>query len=153
MRKIVLGLCVFGFFAVIAATPTITGVTAQQRYPWNGKVDISYTVTGDIAAEAKQRAVFTSLKVMAIDKVANTKKHCDATFGRHGTHRWYAQVRVGHERRRAYVQVEQCGVQRFVRDDARDLLRNRPLRRCERHKLSRHVLGVPAQRRIQRGSL
>ena len=55
-----------------ATTPTITGVTAQQRYPWNGKVDISYTVTGDIAAEAKQRAVFTSLKVTAIDKVANT---------------------------------------------------------------------------------
>ncbi len=57
--------------AVFAATPTITGVTAQQRYPWNGKVDISYTVTGDIAAEAKQRAVFTSLKVTATDKVAN----------------------------------------------------------------------------------
>lgn len=55
-----------------AAAPTITGVTAQQRYPWNGKVDISYTVTGDIAAEAKQSAVFTSLKVTAIDKVANT---------------------------------------------------------------------------------
>ena len=57
---------------IFAAAPTITGVTAQQRYPWNGKVDISYTVTGDIAAEAKQRAVFTSLKVMAIDMVANT---------------------------------------------------------------------------------
>ena len=56
---------------LMAATPTITGVTAQQRYPWNGKVDISYTVTGDIAAEAKQRAVFTSLKVTAQDKVAN----------------------------------------------------------------------------------
>ena len=57
-----------------AATPTITGVTAQQRYPWNGKVDISYTVTSDIAAEAKQRAAFASLKVTAIDKVANTTK-------------------------------------------------------------------------------
>ena len=57
--------------STFAATPTITGVTAQQRYPWNGKVDISYTVTGDIAAEAKQRAVFTSLKVTAIDKVSN----------------------------------------------------------------------------------
>ncbi len=53
-----------------AAAPTITGVTAQQRYPWNGKVDISYMVTGDIAAEANQSAVFTSLKVTAIDKVA-----------------------------------------------------------------------------------
>ncbi len=65
-----------GLMAMVAmsalATPTITGVTAQQRYPWNGKVDISYTVTGDIAAEAKQRAVFTSLKVTAIDMVANT---------------------------------------------------------------------------------
>ena len=55
-----------------AIAPTITGVTAQQRYPWNGKVDISYTITGDIAAEAKQRAVFTSLTVSAIDMVANT---------------------------------------------------------------------------------
>lgn len=55
-----------------ADTPTITDVTAQQRYPWNGKVDISYTVTGDIAEEAKQRALLTSLKVTAIDMVANT---------------------------------------------------------------------------------
>ena len=54
-----------------ATAPTITGVTAQQRYPWNGKVDVSYTVTGDIAAEAKQKAVLTSLKVTAQDKVAN----------------------------------------------------------------------------------
>ena len=56
----------------LVAAPTITSVTAQQRYPWNGKVDISYTVTGDIAAEAKQKAVLTSLKVTAQDKVANT---------------------------------------------------------------------------------
>ena len=57
---------------VYAAMPTITGVTVQQRYPWNGKVDISYTVTGDIVEEAKQQAVITSLKVSAIDIVANT---------------------------------------------------------------------------------
>ncbi len=63
---------VFGWANAFAATPTITGVTAQQRYPWNGKVDISYTVTGDIAAEAKQRAVFISLKVTAVDMGANT---------------------------------------------------------------------------------
>ena len=56
---------------ILAATPTITGVTAQQRYPWNGKVDVSYTVTG-VAEEAKQQAVLTTLKVTAIDKVANT---------------------------------------------------------------------------------
>lgn len=65
---------IFGIIAnsvAPAATPTITAVTAQQRYPWNGKVDISYTVTGDIAAEAKQKALITSLKVTATDKVAN----------------------------------------------------------------------------------
>ena len=72
MIRMVFALCAFGCVAAFADAPTITGVTARQRYPWNGKVNISYTVTGDIAAEAKQRAVFTSLKVMAIDRSANT---------------------------------------------------------------------------------
>ena len=44
------------------ADPAIIGVTAQQRYPWNGKVDITYTVSGDIAATARQQALITSLK-------------------------------------------------------------------------------------------
>lgn len=57
---------------IYAATPTITDVTAQQQYPLNGKIDISYTVTGNIAEEAKRRAVITSLKVTAIDMDANT---------------------------------------------------------------------------------
>ena len=52
---------------VLAVTPTITGVTAQQRYTWNGKVDISYTVIGDIEAEAKERGLITSFKVTATD--------------------------------------------------------------------------------------
>ena len=72
MRRMFFALCAFVCIVAFADTPTITGVTARQRYPWNGKVDISYMVTGDIAAEAKQRAVFTSLKVMAIDRTANT---------------------------------------------------------------------------------
>ena len=59
------------FSATSASSATITGVTAQQRYPWNGKVDISYTVTGDIAAEAKQKALIASFKATAMDKVAN----------------------------------------------------------------------------------
>ena len=33
------------FFAVIAAVPTIS-VTARQRYPWNGLVDLNFTITG-----------------------------------------------------------------------------------------------------------
>ena len=72
MRTMLIAMIMHISMIAFAATPTITGVTAQQRYPWNGKVDISYTVTGDIAAEAKQRAVFTTLKVTAVDMVANT---------------------------------------------------------------------------------
>ena len=29
------------------AAPTVSDVTARQRYPWNGMVDIDYTITGD----------------------------------------------------------------------------------------------------------
>lgn len=32
--------------AASAAAPKVTGVTAQQRYPWNGKVDIVVTLSG-----------------------------------------------------------------------------------------------------------
>ena len=53
------------------ASPSITDVTAQQRYPWNGKVDISYTLSSDIEAEAKQKAFLTSLRVTATDEIAN----------------------------------------------------------------------------------
>lgn len=49
------------------ATPTITDVTAQQHYPWDGKVDITYTVSGDIAATAMEQGLITSLKVTAKD--------------------------------------------------------------------------------------
>ena len=60
-----------GVMSIWAATPTITSVTAQQRYPWNGKVDISYKVTGDIAGMALTNGLITTLKVTATDKVAN----------------------------------------------------------------------------------
>ena len=29
------------------AAPTVSDVTARQRYPWNGMVDIDYTISGD----------------------------------------------------------------------------------------------------------
>lgn len=54
------------------ATPTITDVTAQQHYPWDGKVDITYTVSGDIAATAMEQGLITSLKVTATDGMTGT---------------------------------------------------------------------------------
>ena len=55
-----------------AASPTITGVTAQQRYPWNGKVDISYTITGDISAIAHEPYMVNVLKVSAMDRATGS---------------------------------------------------------------------------------
>ena len=37
-------MCVAWF--ALAATPTVSNVTAKQRYPWNGMVDITCTVSG-----------------------------------------------------------------------------------------------------------
>lgn len=59
---------VFGFAAV--ATPEITGVKAQQRYPWNGKVDVEYTATG-VDSECTARGLTASLRVLAIDTVTH----------------------------------------------------------------------------------
>ena len=33
--------------AAFAATPLVSNVKAQQRYPWNALVDIDYTLSGD----------------------------------------------------------------------------------------------------------
>ena len=38
----------FALAAAAAGAATVSGVTAQQRYPWNQKVDISYTLSGDV---------------------------------------------------------------------------------------------------------
>ena len=49
---------------VLAADPAIT-VSARQRYPWNGLVDVHFTITGD--AGTKYDTSFT-----AKDMVGNT---------------------------------------------------------------------------------
>lgn len=69
--KLGLLIAALGIGAVAFADPTITDVTARQRYPWNGKVDISYTASG-IEAAAKQKGWITSLKVTAKDNDTET---------------------------------------------------------------------------------
>ena len=71
MKKLVLA-CLLAFASdAWSADPSITGVMAQLENPWNGKVYVSYKVTGDIAAMAKERGLVTSLKVTATDNDAN----------------------------------------------------------------------------------
>ncbi len=43
---LVTALFVSSAFVASAATPTVSNVTAKQRYPWNGMVDITCTVSG-----------------------------------------------------------------------------------------------------------
>lgn len=48
IRKIALaGLVAVSVTLLQAATPTVSNVKARQRYPWNGMVDIDYTLSGD----------------------------------------------------------------------------------------------------------
>lgn len=44
-KKTLCGL-LFGLAGFGAVAATVSDVTARQRYPWNGKIDIDYTVTG-----------------------------------------------------------------------------------------------------------
>lgn len=46
--------------AAFAATPTVTSVTAQQRYPWNGNVDIVVTLSGASNDVARAECVFAA---------------------------------------------------------------------------------------------
>ncbi len=48
------------------ATPSITSVTAQPRYPWNGKVDIDCEVKGDA-----NRQYLISLEAIDLDGGTN----------------------------------------------------------------------------------
>ena len=75
------------------ATPTITNVTAQQRYPWNGKVDITYTVSDidNLETVKKEYGLLAlNLKVSAIDYDSGTTNVAMALSGdtalTNGTH-------------------------------------------------------------------
>jgi len=51
MKKLMMLATTFASFAVSAAV-TITDVSARQRWPWNGLVDIDFTISGAAAGEA-----------------------------------------------------------------------------------------------------
>ena len=61
-----------------SAAVTVENVTAKQRYPWNGKVDISYTVSGEPPAALLP---LTSLKVTAKDSETGTSYSVSSLTG------------------------------------------------------------------------
>ena len=48
--RILFAALVVAFAATLVSAAEIRNVTARQRYPWNGKVDIVYEVVGDVTA-------------------------------------------------------------------------------------------------------
>ena len=46
--------------AAYSAAPTVTSVTAQQRYPWNGLVDIVVTINGEQSDVANANYTFAA---------------------------------------------------------------------------------------------
>ncbi len=64
---------------VSASQPEITNVTAKQRYPWNGKVDIMYTLTDDVTAGLSAWENVPCLFVTASNRVDGTTYVASAT--------------------------------------------------------------------------
>ena len=73
MNKLVGVALVAVFAAAGVKAATISDVVANQGYPWNGKVNISYTVTGDIESEAAAKGKTVALTVQALDRETETK--------------------------------------------------------------------------------
>lgn len=78
MKKLVMMIAAFSAFAVSAAI-TIRDVTARQRWPWNGLVDVDFTIDGaaageafaiDIDATAANGATMLSAKTYTVEPVA-----------------------------------------------------------------------------------
>ncbi len=64
-----------------ADVPAITDVVASQRYPWNGKVDVAYTITGNVADFAAQYAMVPSLSFFAVDNETGTTNAATSLSG------------------------------------------------------------------------
>jgi len=65
-------------FAASAAA-TVTGVKAQQRYPWNGKMDISYTASG-VSSSAGALGRVPKLKVWAVERTTHVTNVAESAY-------------------------------------------------------------------------
>ncbi len=96
---------IIGAMPVFAATPTITDVTAKQRYPWNGLVDIDCKVTGingitnglKFALSAVMPDSGEARKVLNYRVVQNGVNSTDRMVYTNGTYRivWDAKAEFG----------------------------------------------------------
>lgn len=64
-KVVVFGLMAVAMAATSVAAPSISDVVAKQRYPWNGLVDIDFTLHGEEASSF-------SVTIMALDCIGGT---------------------------------------------------------------------------------
>ena len=73
-KKTLCGL-LFGLVGFGAVAATVTDVTARQRYPWNGKIDIDYTVTGSDTAYTALALTLTDLDTGRVYTLTEAGRH------------------------------------------------------------------------------
>lgn len=67
MKSLIPCVCFFTAFSALAAEPSIT-IEARQRYPWNGLVDLQFTITG--TSGTKYDTSFTATDMMGNTNIA-----------------------------------------------------------------------------------
>ena len=71
----------FLFSGLHAVNPAISDVAASVKYPWDGKVSLSYTVLGDIPAVYSAGGNSVALQIEAIDRANGTNYVATALTG------------------------------------------------------------------------
>ena len=59
IKRIIMTGIMMSAVSVLAAV-SITDVSAKQRYPWNGLVDITYTISGDVGSMTRPSMIMTA---------------------------------------------------------------------------------------------
>ena len=94
VRTMLFGLSMLMSMVVFADEPTITGVTAQQRYPWNGLIDFSFTLTGsdgilhDVSFTALDVVGGTNITMATVRKEDGTAANVALERLTPGTYNW-----------------------------------------------------------------
>ncbi len=65
----------FGLAGLGAVAATVSDVTARQRYPWNGKIDIDYTITGSDTTNTALAVTLTDHDTGRVYSLADGGRH------------------------------------------------------------------------------